>query len=428
MGKAARSVSIIGVGCTVIGDVRKSKEIKDYTERELFAEACMNAMEDAGISPKEIDAFYVGISGPNYDAKIKSASPQFGQWIGMKGKPSLFHDEGCGTACFGLEAAVNAIASGRYDCIISGSVNVNTCVPVKGCYPPFVRGPQSNDALWDSVWSAADPAYDKPGYGGGGALDADVVDYCVKNHVTLQQMDDAYVNFLLGKRKEAVMNPIAVTCNISFEEEAKMMGFSDPHDYLKSETFNPRMGTTLRARYIGQTNVDAGAAVIVCATELAGKYRKEPIEVAGITTSTCLATGLAESPVPYNVQMFQECYRQAGITDPYHEIQLMSIHDCPINVIVPVAEAAGYLKTGEGWKDMLNGELNYNGSRPINTSGSRTQTGHPRSAAFNIELRECVQQMRGESGDRQVREIPKAAALWAGGAAYNLGACVLKKL
>ena len=145
-GKGLRGVSIIGVGATPIGDIRQTPEIKDFTERELFAMASMNAMEDAGVTAKDLDAFFLGISGANYDAKIKSAAPQFGGWIGMRGKPSVFHDEGCASACFGLEMAVNAVASGRYDCVLSAAVNINTCVP-KGNHLPFLRGEMSNDDL-----------------------------------------------------------------------------------------------------------------------------------------------------------------------------------------------------------------------------------------------------------------------------------------
>lgn len=420
-----RSVSIIGAGTTPIGDVRSTPGMEGCTEKELFAMASINAMEDAGVTPADLDAFYVGISGPNYDAKIKSAPSQFGNWIGMQDKPSFFHDEGCATGCYGLEAAVDAVASGRYDCVISTCVNINTCTP-KACYPPFIRSQMDNETLWNTVYSATDPAFEKPGYGGAGPLDALPVLYCRKYGVSLEELDDAYVTYLLGKRREAMMNPIAVQCTMSYEDEARFMGFDDVREYLKSDTYNPLVGTVIRARYLGQTNVDASAAVIVCATELADRYKGEPVEVAGISTAVCMGGSvLTLGPTE---QMIREVYNQAGITDPYNEIQLLSVHDCPISTVVPVGEAAGYFKKGEGWKAMRDGELNFDGSKPANTCGSRTQTGHPRSPAFNIELRECRMQMLGKAGDRQMLHKPKASLLWAGGAAWNLGAVVLKAL
>lgn len=426
-GKGLRGVSIIGVGATPIGDIRQTPEIKDFTERELFAMASMNAMEDAGVTAKDLDAFFLGISGANYDAKIKSAAPQFGGWIGMRGKPSVFHDEGCASACFGLEMAVNAVASGRYDCVLSAAVNINTCVP-KGNHLPFLRGEMSNDDLWNTVYSAADPAYEKAGYGGAGPLDAITINYCLKHGVSLEQMDDAFVTYILGKRAEALNNPLAAMATMSYEEEMEYMGYDDVRAYLKSEDFNPLVGTVIRSRYLGQTNVDASAAVIVCASDLVEKYTKNvPIEVAAITTSTTLGNPIPDLPISLNKEMYQRVYEQAGITDPGKEIDMMSIHDCPIATIVPCAEDAGYLPEGEGWKYMSDGELNHDGKKPINTSGGRTQTGHPRSPAFNIEVMECVLQMRGDAGERQIAGDPKTALLWSGGAAWNLGACILRK-
>ena len=145
-GKLARSVSIIGAGYTPLGNVSESPEMKDLTERELFAWASMEAMENGHVRAKDIDAYYVGVSGPNYDSRFKSAAPFFGDWIGMHDKPTLFHDEACGSSAFGLEQAVLAVASGKYDCVISGAVNINTSVP-KGCYTLRPRAARQRDTL-----------------------------------------------------------------------------------------------------------------------------------------------------------------------------------------------------------------------------------------------------------------------------------------
>ena len=71
-----RSVSIIGVGYTKLGDVCSTLEILDFTEKELYAAASIEAMEDAGIDACDIDAFYVGMSGPGDKSKIKSGALQ----------------------------------------------------------------------------------------------------------------------------------------------------------------------------------------------------------------------------------------------------------------------------------------------------------------------------------------------------------------
>ncbi len=62
IGELKRSVSIIGVGCTPFGNVLQTPQIKDLTERELFAWASLEAMEDAGLEAKDIDTFYIRLS------------------------------------------------------------------------------------------------------------------------------------------------------------------------------------------------------------------------------------------------------------------------------------------------------------------------------------------------------------------------------
>ncbi len=425
--KLARSVSIIGTGYTPLGDVRKSPEILNFTERELFSMACMEAMENGNIRATDIDAYYVGMSGPNYEAKIKSAAPFFGGWIGMKNKPTLFHDEGCGSAAFGLEAAVLAVASGKYDCVITGAVNINTCAPKAACYPPHLRKDLDNEEIWNNVYTGIDPAYQKPAYGSAGPVEAILIRYAAENGLSPEQIDEMFVNYLLGKRKEALLNPKALLVQQTYEEEAKMFGFDNPKDYLLSNRFNPPVGSYIRARFLG-AGVDAASAIVVCATDLAKNYVDKPIEVAGISTIGVSDNIFCELPLISDKIMFEKAYEMAGIIDPYNQIDYLAVHDCPATMVIPVSEASGYIKKGEAWKYMTEGEMTFDGKKPISTTGGRTQSGHPRSPAFGIEVDEAVKQMRGENGERQIAVPPKTSVVWGGGAGYNMGICVLKSL
>jgi acetyl-CoA acetyltransferase len=425
-GRLGRSVSIIGAAYTPLGNVQQTPEIKGLTERELFAFACMEAMEDGGIEAKDIDAYYLGMTGPNVNSKMRSAAPQFGEWIGMRGKPTLFHDEACATAAFGLYTGVMAVASGLHDCVISGAVNVNHSVP-RPAYPPHIRGPREADAGLAGVNIAIDPAYEKPGTGGIGPLEALIVEYCRTYGVSFAEIENAAVAYMQNQRKQAMLNPKAALITESYEEEARRFGFADVREYLLSNTFNPLLGGLIRARFLGAV-VDGASAVIVCATDKARQFTEKPIEVAGIATSSALHKSFGQFPMSCDAYMFGEAYAMAGITDPFAEVNYMGIHDCPVTVIPPVAEAAGYFKAGEGWKYMLEGRVGIDSDKPINTGGGRTQTGHPSAPAFAIEVTEAVMQMRGEGGARQIDDPPRVSAIWGGGSGFNLGAAVLKAL
>ena len=425
-GHLGRSVSILSAAYTPLGNVQESPEILNFSERELIAMASIEAMQEAGISAKELDAYYVGMSGPNYDAKMKSAGPFFADWIGMRNKPTIFHDEGCASSASGLHMAVMAVASGQYDCVISTAVNISLSVPGYA-YPPHIRGTQDPDVMWGSIWTGTDAAYQKPGLGGVAPVEAILVRYAVENNLTYADLEQCFVNYLISKRREALLNPKALMAKETYEDEAKRFGFDDVKDFLYSNKFNPPMGSLLRARFLGNV-VDGASAVIVCPTEKAKQYVKKPIEVAGITTATTLEKTFCELPIVVDKIMFKEAYAMAGITNPSKEIDYMSVHDCPATMILPVSEAAGYFDKGESFKYMTDGRLNFDSDKPLNTTGGRTQSGHPRSPAFVIEVSEAVSQMRGENGARQMKNPPKTSVLWAGGSGFVNGVLVLKTL
>lgn len=424
-GYMARDVSIIGVGYTPLGDVRSTPAILDFSEKELYAMACIEAMENAGIDASDIEAFYVGCSGPNANAKMKSASTHFSEWIGMGGKPGLFHDEGCGTSAYGIQMAVQAVASGQFDCVISGAVNINLSTPYPA-YPPYMRRMMPANELWDTIFTGIDNTYEKEGEGGAGSNESAAIMYAKKHGISFENLEEGMVNYLVQKREEALLNPKSVGVTMTMEEEARANGFSSPLEMMTSSKYNPRMGSFFRGRFIGKT-CDGASAVIICASDIAKKYTDKPIRIAGIATDTYLHKAQADFPVIPEVNMFKRAYAQAGITDPLHEIDFMGIHDCTTIVVATAGETAGYFEEGKGWEYMRDGRCGFRGDKPVSTDGGRVQTGHPLAPAFVIEVAEAVDQMRGEAGARQIAVPPRTSVIWGGGSGWHSGCLVLKR-
>jgi acetyl-CoA acetyltransferase len=57
----------------------------------------------------------------------------------------------------------------------------------------------------------------------------------------------------------------------------------------------------------------------------------------------------------------------------------------------------------------------FDGRLPVNTSGGLTAKGHPAGATGLAQVGEIVWQMRGEAGDRQMREFPSVGMVQNGG-------------
>lgn len=422
--KCGRDVSIIGVGLSKMGDVRSTPEIKDFSEKELYAAAAIEAMEDAGIDACDIDAYYVGMSGPGEKSRIKSGGPHFSEWVGMKGKPTLFYDAGCATAGIGMQMAVNAVASGDCDVVLSGGVNINLTAAIPST-PAHIRNVLPHDEFEKNIHTGIDSNYEKIGEGGSAPIEAMAVDYLRKYHYTYADADLAQARYLIKSREGALSNEKAANASISFEEEAKAAGFDSAEAYLTSNRYNPVFGSFFRLRFIGNP-CDGAACVIVCASELAEKYTKKAVRIAGMKTGSQMHKEVRECPDPMMVKLIQSTYDQAGITDPYHEIDYMGIHEVPAMYVAMAAEWAGYVGPGEGLPGMRDGRFAYDGDRPVSTHGGVVSNGHPLAGKYNVEIAEAVHQMRGECGARQMKKRPKTALIFNGGSGWNYASTVLR--
>ena len=419
-----RSVSIIGVGYSKLGDVRSTPEIKDFTEKELYAAAGIAAMEDAGIDARDIDAFYVGMSGPGDKSKIKSGGTHFSEWVGLRGKPTLFYDAGCATTGVGLQMAVNAVASGNCDVVLNGGVNINSTASFPGI-PPFIRRQLPNDEFWQYIYTGIDSNYENIGEGGNAPIEAQALYYLNKHSISKEMADEAQVSYVVKAREGAMSNPKAAFAGKSFDEEAKEAGYASAKELLLNNRYNPRIGSLYRARFMGGV-CDGAAAVIVCASELAEKYTKKAVRIAGVATGSQLHKENQITPDPMAAAMLKKVYGIAGITDPYKEIEYMGIHDVHAITVALTGECAGYFKTGDGVKSMLEGRCGYDGDRPVSTQGGVVSCGHPLGPKFNVDLTEAVKQMRGECGARQIAKPPRTALIYGGGSGWNLAATVIK--
>lgn len=129
LGKYGRSVSIIGVGCTPFMYTVDNPETDGLTEGEMFGYAALKAMEDAGVNPQDVDFYFHGQASPLNGSNYLTPNIQIGNWFGMKGKGSIHHSEACCTGYLAIEQAVNAVASGKYNCVLTGAVEFGDSTP-----------------------------------------------------------------------------------------------------------------------------------------------------------------------------------------------------------------------------------------------------------------------------------------------------------
>jgi acetyl-CoA C-acetyltransferase len=95
-------------------------------------------------------------------------------------------------------------------------------------------------------------------------------------------------------------------------------------------------------------------------------------------------------------------------------VDFAEVHDCFTWTEISNIEDLGFCRKGEGGRLVEDGRTSLEGDIPVNPSGGLKSFGHPIGASGVRMIYECVTQLRGEAGRRQV----KAPEL---GLAHNVG-------
>src|ERR1035438_4324630 len=115
-----RAVAVIGIGKTPFG------AFPDRDLRSLAVEAGEKAMQDAHVSPSQIEAFYLGnFAGPSFVGQNHLA-PYIAGAMGVTGVPATRFEAACASSGSAFFHAVASVASGMYDLVLVGGVEKMT--------------------------------------------------------------------------------------------------------------------------------------------------------------------------------------------------------------------------------------------------------------------------------------------------------------
>lgn len=415
-GKLARSVSIIGVGCTPFRETLNDPETAGYTEGDLFGYAALSAMEDAGITPKDVDFYYHGCASPLNGSNYLTPNMQVAEWIGMRGKPSVHHSEACCTGYLAVDQAMKDVASGKYDCVLTACVEFGDALAIQG-KPAHMRKKFSFEEFQISTEWLSDNAYTRHllcniGHDNGAAW------YQQRHGLSTKQIDDALCMLAVNARHNALGNPLAIdhTEESLYETAARNAGFDDVLEYMESP-YNPKVGGIMRISGL-EHKCDGAAAVIVAATDwaISRGLPHTPIEILGVGNAALEASN-PFLEVAGTIEATRQVYNATGVKP--EEIDLMYVNDFIISSQLLAAEITGYIPEGEAWKYVMEGRTNIDGDKPINPNGGRTAFGHAHAASGLADFYDAVKQMRGEAF-KPIRTVPRTVFLRGFGGGQNL--------
>lgn len=416
----SRGVSIIGVGCTPFKSTKDIPELAGVSQQDMFSYASLSAMEDAGVQPRDVEFFYHGAAQPYLIGDSITPNMEFAEWVGMRGRGSAHHSEACCTGYVGLEEAVQAVASGARDMVLSGAVDMSDTLPISNA-PSHMRREFSMDELIPALDKIYENAYTRQLLGPAGFIwDEWIGEYARENGLTDDQVDQVMNAIAYHSRRAAVAHPLGYHTQ-TYDELAAQMGLPDGMAFLNS-MFNPKMSASLRVSGI-ETKCDGAAAVIVCPTEIAKQYVDNPVEVLAIGAS-CLDASNPQHEKRATEEAVRQAYELSGLSP--EDIDVFYTNDFLLNSQLLSAEAAGYLPKGEGWKYFLEGRCAFDGDKPVNTNGGRCHFGHAHGASGLADVYEAVRQIRGEAGPTQIKKRPKTAMLRGFGGSQNVRAIILR--
>ncbi len=363
-------VAIVGMGCTKFG------ERWDVGLNDLAIEAAYEAYADAGIGPEDIQACFFGtVSAPPIGVGGTVAADA----LKLHGIPISRNENWCTTGHMALREACHGVASGMYDIVLALGVE-----KLKDTGFPGLGTGRGMDPVYEARRTSP----------GSFAL------------IASRYFEEYGISPEEGKR---MIGQIAVKNHRN--------GSMCPKAHFHNEvTLEQVLNAPIIAWPLGLFdccgNSDGAAAAIVVRSDIAKKFRQDPVYVKGL--------GVAQdSMLPHNrpgfnwtkfeslISSSQQAYQQAGITNPREELDIAIVHDCFSITELVIYENFGFSPWGHAKEDIDSGFFALEGGLPVNTDGGLKCFGHPIGASGLRMTYEVYKQIQGKADTpaRQVKDV-----------------------
>ena len=147
---------------------------------------------------------------------------------------------------------------------------------------------------------------------------------------------------------------------------------------------------------------DGAGALVVTSPERAQDFCDNPVYVLG-GAETHVARNVSQLPdfvtAPATITA-PKALRQAGVE--LSDIDNFQVYDAFTITTLQILEGLGLCPIGEGRAFIEDGAIRPGGTTPVNTSGGGLSYRHPGMLGMTLLL-EAMEQLRGEAGDRQVK-------------------------
>jgi acetyl-CoA C-acetyltransferase len=374
-------VVILGMGCSKFG------ERWDCNAQDLMVEAFEEALGDAGIERKQIEAAWLGTAIEEQHLG-KSAVP-LAMTLRLPYIPVTRVENYCATGTEALRGAVYAVASGAVDIALALGVEKLKDTGYGGL-PQRGRG-----ALNDLFW---------PNLSAPGSFAQLAAAYRARHGADRGDLKRAMAHISVKSHDNGARNPKAHLRNKITED-----------DVMRAPMIAEPLGL-----YDCCGVSDGSACAIVTTPDIArGLGKKDMVAVKALQVA--VSNGEEVQFDQWDGSYFAttrvaaaRAYREAGITRPREQVSLVDVHDCFSVTELVTMEDLQLSPEGTAIRDVLDGFYDAQGQVPCQIDGGLKCFGHPIGASGLRMVYEMYLQLQGRAGQRQLK-----APTW--GVTHNLG-------
>ncbi len=360
-----RDVYILGVGTTKFG------ELWDLSLRELASEAGLKAIMDAGIYAEDVDALYGANTSGGQFVDQEQIAALIADYSGITelNIPSIRIEAGSASGGAALMQAYLAVKSGQYNTVVVGGVEKMTDVPSEVA-TEIIGG--SLDAEWETFF---------------GATECSIAAMIARRHeFEGKAKRENYAMFPVISHKHASMNDTSHFKNvIKIEDVINASPVAEPLTVFDNAPIS-----------------DGASALVISADLKKINNASHPIKI----KSSSAANDFLSLHDRKSVDSFRAVKKSsdsalslAGLD--IGKIDAIEIHDSySIAALIQMEEMLGKdaVKMTEG------NDFYFNSSKPLNVSGGLKAHGNPLGTSGLYQAVEATVQLRGKTGQRQVKD------------------------
>ena len=371
-----------------------TRKAPDISLMQLHAECAKGALDDAGLSVKDVDGYFCAAGDTPGLGGLSMA-----EYMGLRLKHYDATDSGGSSYNLQVGHALQAIATGRCNVALVTLAGRPRSEGVQTGTAPRMGNPQQADLQFEFPY---------------GPATANMYAMAARRHMhqygtTSEQL--AWVK--VAASHHAQYNPHAMLPKVvTVEDVVNSPMVADPLHRLDCCVIS-----------------DGGGALVIAKPEIAKTLKRPLVKVIGVGEANKSQWGGVDLDLTYSAgaESGKRAFEMAGIKPG--DIKYASIYDSFTITVVMQIEDLGFCKKGEGGKFVSDGNLISGvGKLPFNTDGGGLCSNHPGNRGGMTKVIEAVRQARGEAHPKvQVKDASLVLAHGTGGSlgTRHVGATVI---